>query len=256
MALAFAGEGMHVVVADVEEDAAERVAEEARARGVRALGVRTDVSDRDSVEKLADRTFSELGVPHLLCNNAGVVTFKPVLELGAADWEWVMGVNFWGAVHGVQAFLPRMVERGGEAHVVNTSSVGGLVPSPGRTVAAYTSSKYAVMGFSEALRLEMAPIGIGVSVLCPGLVATRLLEAGRNRPGRLGGPERAPDAVMNRPDSSVNAGLDAMLVAGMVLDAVRNNTFYIATGPNLAGLRARVEQRFHEILAAYDAAPA
>jgi NAD(P)-dependent dehydrogenase (short-subunit alcohol dehydrogenase family) len=131
MALTFAGEGMHVAVADVEEDAAEQVAEAARSRGVRALGVRTDVSDRSSVEKLAQYTFSELGVPHLLCNNAGVVTFKPVLELGAADWEWVMGVNFWGVVHGVQAFLPRMVQRSGEAHVVNTSSVGGLVPSPG-----------------------------------------------------------------------------------------------------------------------------
>jgi NAD(P)-dependent dehydrogenase (short-subunit alcohol dehydrogenase family) len=256
LALTLAGEGMHVVVADVEQNAAERVAAEARARGVKALAVRTDVSDRASVQALAQLTFDALGVPHLLCNNAGVVTFKPVTELRDADWQWVIGVNLFGVIHGIEAFLPRMVERGGEAHVVNTSSVGGLVPSPGRTVAAYTTSKYAVAGLSEALRLELAPLGIGVTLLCPGLVATRLLEAGRNRPERLGGPERAPAAMRERPDSSVNAGLDATLVAKMVLDAIHDNTFYVVTGPNLPGLKARVEQRFNEIVAAYESSPA
>src|SRR5439155_26239599 len=176
---------------------------EVRGLGVKALAVRTDVSDRDAVLALAERTVAELGVPHLLCNNAGVVAFRPIAETSAADWQWVMGVNFFGVVHGLQAFLPRMIAGGDEAHVVNTSSVGGLVPSPGRNVGAYTASKYAVVGLTEALRHELEPSGIGVTLLCPGLVATRLLEAGRNRPDHLGGPEEAPAAVRDRPDSSV-----------------------------------------------------
>jgi NAD(P)-dependent dehydrogenase (short-subunit alcohol dehydrogenase family) len=256
LVLTLAGEGMHVVVADIEQGAAERVAAEARALGVRALSAAVDVSDRAAMDAMAAHTFSELGVPHLLCNNAGVVTFKPVAETLDADWQWVMGVNFFGTVHGIEAFLPRMLERGGEAHIVNTSSVGGLVGSPGRTVAAYTASKFASAGLSEALRIELEPHGVGVTVLCPGLVSTRLLEAGRNRPERLGGPERAPASVLGRPDSSMRAGLDPMLVAKMVLDAIHENTFYVVTGPNLPGLRARVEARFNEIIAAYDAAPA
>lgn len=252
LAITLAREGMHVAVADIEQAPAEAVAEELAALGVRSMAMRVDVSDSAQVQAFADRVFNRFGAVHVLCNNAGVVTFKSILDMQLADYQWVMGVNFFGLVHGLQAFLPRIVQQGGEAHIVNTSSIGGVIPSPGRPVAAYTASKYAIVGLSEMLRGEMEPLGIGVTVLCPGLVSTRLTEAGRNRQAAFGGPEAAPGHFRTDPNSSVNAGLDPLDVGQMVLSAMRSNQLYVLTGPDIEGRRQRIVDRFEEILHAYD----
>jgi NAD(P)-dependent dehydrogenase (short-subunit alcohol dehydrogenase family) len=218
---------------------------------VRAIAVPTDVSKADSVAALADRAYAEFGRVDVLCNNAGVVRFTPIAKLTLADYQWVMGVNFWGVVHGLLAFLPRMLAQEGERHIVNTSSIGGLIPST-TNVAAYTASKYAVAGLTETLRSELAGTGIGVSLLCPGLVHTRLGDAGRNRPAEYGGPIPLADSVRTNPGSSLNTGVDPEDVGRMVLAAMRNGDLYIHTGPDITGRRQRIVERFEEILAAYE----
>ncbi|MCZ6785120.1 MAG: SDR family NAD(P)-dependent oxidoreductase, partial [Proteobacteria bacterium] len=157
LARAFAGEGMHVVVADIEGEAAERVAREVRGTGARALAVRTDVADAESVRALADAVYAEFGAAHVLCNNAGVLLMGSAVGASVGDWQWVLSVNLMGVVHGVDAFLPRMRAQQGEAHIVNTSSVAALGGG-----GPYGASKAAVLAFSEALHRELADEGIGV----------------------------------------------------------------------------------------------
>jgi len=252
LALTCADEGMHLVIADLEGEAAEGVAEAVRARGRRALAVPTDVADRKSVEALAERTYRELGACHLLCNNAGVLVVGPLEKASDRDWEWLLGVNLRGVINGVQAFLPRMLRQTGERQIVNTSSISGLVPLP--AVGAYGTTKYAVVGFSEALRAELAGAGIGVSVVCPGGVATRITRSERNRPPELGRSESSPEdlramisAAGDRPDEV----LEPEVVARAILDGVLRNDAYIITHPEHRG---RVERRFRQLLAAFDRA--
>ena len=133
---------------------AEKVAADVRAAGRRALAVQTDVSKLASVEALAERTYDELGGCHVLCNNAGVIVMGSLESRSVKDWEWVLGVNLWGVVHGVLAFLPRMLAQPGEKHIVNTGSTAGLMPTPG--VGVYATAKYAVVGLSEHLRMDLA----------------------------------------------------------------------------------------------------
>lgn len=254
LALACADAGMHVAVADIEGDAAERVAEGVRARGRRAFSASTDVAERAAVEELAARTWKELGACHLLCNNAGVLLMGSLERRSDADWEWVLSVNLRGVVNGVQAFVPRLLEQGGPAHIVNTASLSGLVALPGLGV--YTSSKYAVVGLSESLRIDMAPHGIGVSVLCPGGVRSRIVESERNRPQELRGEDAAPARAkaprgLTQASQAVDDVIEPDVVAGAVLDAVRADELYIVTHPKWKGL---VQQRFDQILAAFDAA--
>lgn len=248
MALAFAEAGMHVVVADIEEAAAESVREEVTARGVRGLALRTDVADRAALETVAEKTFAELGGAHVLCNNAGVSVFGPLDQTSDADWRWVLSVNLEGVIHGLQAFLPRMRAQGQGGHVVNTASMAGQIATPGLGV--YTTTKFAVVGLSESLRIELAPHGIGVSVLCPGFVRTRIAESGRNRPQHLGGAQ-LPPAGMGAALEQI--GIDPLEVGRHVLDAVRANQLYVFTHP---GTKQFVELRFRAILAAFDAAAA
>ncbi len=249
MALAFADSGMHVVIADIEEDAARKVAGEVEQRGVRSLPVQVDVTDRAAVEALAERSFAELGAVHVLCNNAGVAVFGPLDQMSDADWRFVLSVNLEGVVHGLQAFLPRMRELEGEKHVVNTASGAGVIAFP--TLGVYTATKYAVVGISETLRADVAAHGIGVSVLCPGVVNTRIFESQRNRPAALGGPEAQPAL---RPEgvpreAGAMRGMDPVVVGQMVRDAVIADEAYIFTHP---GLRANVERRFHGIAQSFD----
>ena len=252
LALALADEGMHVVVSDVEADAVEKVAEEVRSRGPRALGLVTDVSKRDAVEELARRTWDEFGACHLLCNNAGVIVMGPLQERSDLDWEWVLGVNLRGVVHGIQAFVPRMLEMEGERHVVNTASISGLVAFP--LVGVYTTSKYAVVGLSETLRQDLGKHGIGVSVLCPGGVQTGILKADRNRPEALGGAARAQGTVRSVADSvGADAAevIDPAVVARAVVEGVRADDLYIITHPRC---RSLLEKRHAQLMAACDAA--
>lgn len=236
---AFAQQGMSVTVSDIDLAAAEGVAQAINSAGGRAIATKTDVSSRESVKALADEAFAAFGGVHVLCNNAGVVAFRGAAEMGDADWDWVMSVNLGGVVNGVTQFLPRMIEQGGEAHIVNTASIAGLFATPG--MASYVASKQAVVGLSEHLRADLAEIGIGVSVLCPGGVATRIVEARRNRPTDHGGPEEIPDQAAGI-RQGIAAGMPPEQVAERVLSAVRENALFIVTHEDTrAGAVARLE---------------
>jgi NAD(P)-dependent dehydrogenase (short-subunit alcohol dehydrogenase family) len=248
LALAFADEGMHVVAADLDLAAAEAVRDEVSSRGVRGLAVHADVADRASVEALASRCFEEMGGVHVLCNNAGVSVFGSVDHVAEADWRWVLSVNLEGVIHGIQAFVPRMRDAAQGGHIVNTASIAGQVGRPGLGI--YSTTKFAVVGLSEALRGEVAPYGIGVSVLCPDLVRTRIAESARSRPLHLGGPEtRARGAEYWIQQHGINAGL----VGRAAVDAVRGNELYVFTHPEN---RRGVEQRYRAVFAAFDVAEA
>jgi len=250
LARACADAGMDVAVADIEAAKAEAVAGELRARGRRALAAAVDVRRPESVQAFADRTFDELGGCHLLCNNAGVLVLGLTHERSLEDWQWVLGVNLWGVIHGVRAFVPRMVAQGQGGHVVNTASIQGLVPSAAN--GCYTTAKFAVVGLSESLRLDLEAHGIGVSVLCPGPVKTGILKSERNRPAELGESKLSRAdvmAVMSSTDTANTTFIEPERAARAVLDAVRRNELYVITHPGSRGL---VEARVSGLLDAYD----
>jgi NAD(P)-dependent dehydrogenase (short-subunit alcohol dehydrogenase family) len=176
---------MRVVLADIEEVALKQAEADLRASGADVLAVVTDVSSAESVEDLAAAAEAHFGAVHLVCNNAGVGGGGPMATLTHAQWEWVLGVNLWGVIHGISAFLPRMLAQG-EGHIVNTASVAGLLSAPG--MGPYCASKFAVVAISESLHLELSMQGspVKVSVLCPGWVRTNIDQADRNWPERLG----------------------------------------------------------------------
>ena len=223
IALALAKEGALLVIADIEETPAQAVAEEIRADGGRAIAVKTDVADRDSLRALAVKAYEAFGAVHVLCNNAGVFVGGQVMETPPEEWAWMWAVNVMGVVEGVRAFLPRMRAQGTEGHIVNTSSISGLYPTPNQ--GAYCASKYAVVAISERLRVELAPDGIGVSVLCPSGVRTRITESRRNRHREFGGPvETAPLVSGSNPTAIEPAEAAALVVRG-----IRDNRLYIHT---------------------------
>lgn len=234
-----AREGMHVAVADVDEAGLRGLEATLRREGVRVLARRTDVSRADDVEALAEATFGELGGVHLLCNNAGVLTSGLSWERPFEDWQWVVGVNLFGVVHGIRSFVPRMLAAGEPGHVVNTASVAGLVAGP--FLGAYTASKHAVVAVSETLHHELALAGgaLRVSVLCPGEVRTSIMDAERHRP-----PELRSDAPRNESlapleaslRESVAGGMEPDAVAGCVFGAVREGRFWILTHPEFGAL--------------------
>ncbi len=244
LVVAFAESRMNVVVADIEEDKAERVAKEAEARGVRSLAVRTDVADFASVQALAESVDREFGGTDVLCNNAGVLIMGPISKMHVDDWRWIFSVNVMGVVHGIHAFLPRMKERGTEAHIVNTASVGALGGS-----GIYGASKAAVLSISEGLRDELEESGIGVSVLCPGHINSHILGAQRNRPPEFG--DHAEEPMGNDP---VTGGLDPIVVGRAAVEAIVKNDLYVFTYPDLLGeLQPRAKERFQRILASIEA---
>ena len=254
MALAFAAEGMSVAVVDVDPAAAEAVAGEVRAAGQKAMAAVCDVSDRAAVRGLADAVRAELGGAHIVCNNAGVVASRPTYEMTDGDWDWVLGVDLMGVVNGIQAFLPGMVAAGEGGHIVNTASIAGLVPAAAPNIISYTAAKYGVVGISETLHEELKPFDIGVSVLCPGVVRTRIGESGRNRPDRFADtpPPQAPAAPpAGSPPRIVGSGvIEPETLAQHVVRAVKGNDLYVVTH---ADTREAVEARFGAIIAAYDA---
>ncbi|MBI1848069.1 MAG: SDR family NAD(P)-dependent oxidoreductase, partial [Candidatus Rokubacteria bacterium] len=174
----FAREGMKVVVADIDEPAAAETAKGVQGRGGQAVAVPTDVSDLASVQALAERAWQAFGRVHVLCNNAGVALWGGLEQATHRDWQWVVGVNLWGVIHGLEAFLPRMIEQREGGHVVNTASMAGLIASQGLGV--YNTTKYAVVGLSETLAKDLRGYGIGVSVLCPMGVSTNIRRSERN----------------------------------------------------------------------------
>jgi len=243
LVLRFARAGANVVVADLDEAAMAAVVGEAQALGVKALGVRTDVADLAQVEALAARAFETFGAVHVLCNNAGVAAWGALEAATHRDWQWVLGVNLWGVIHGVEAFVPRMIARGEPAHVVNTASMAGLIASKGLGV--YNTSKYAVVGLSETLAKDLKPYRIGVSVLCPLGVQTRIRDSERNRPAALRN-ERAERAA---PVELIGRSLPPDTVADMVLAAIHANELYVIThDESLEPLRRRFERMERSIL--------
>ncbi len=244
-------EGMKVVLADVEEAALAQTAQELKAAGATLLAVRTDVSRADDLEALAQQTLAAFGAVHLLANNAGVGAGSTIWDSTLADWEWVIGVNLWGVIHGLRTFVPIMLAQNTEAHIVNTASVAGLLPyHPG---ASYQVTKHAVVALSEQLyySLAMQQAKIKVSVLCPGWVNTRIMDSERNRPREL---QNEPLAVPPSPElvaavqsmrDAAQAGLPPRQVADQVFDAIRKEQFYILTHPEY---NAAIQQRVENIL--------
>ncbi|MCB1001607.1 MAG: SDR family NAD(P)-dependent oxidoreductase [Acidimicrobiales bacterium] len=226
MAQRFVAAGMEVVIADVEEAPLAATAAEL---GVHP--VRTDVADAASVQALADEVVARFGAVHVLCNNAGVGGGGVMSSLTLNDWKWVIDVNLWGVVHGLQSFLPLLLANDDGGHVVNTASMAGLSAWPG--IGPYNATKYAVVGISETLAVELADTRVGVSVLCPGVVNTNIFESQRNRPAALRNPQRNPGARAANSQVTSMSGIDPALVADQVHDAIVDGRFWILTHPEL-----------------------
>lgn len=246
MARTFASEGMHVVVSDIEAAAAEEVSKSLREIGVRSIAVETDVSDRASVEALAVATYTEFGAAHLVCNNAGVCLGSPAHESTDDDWRWLFSVNVEGVINGCQSFIPRLIEQGPGSHIVNTASIAGFLPF-GQTLGAYSASKAAVVGISESYADSIQPYGIGMSILCPGLVTTNLISAERNRPTALG--ERPGNLEPILGDSHQEEGMDPMTVGKWVVQALRDDQRFIFSHPEM---REFVQDHFDHVMAGFD----
>jgi len=250
LAKAFGAAGCRVVLADVEVDALS--AAEATWDGPEVLAVPTDVSDLGAVEQLAAAAVERFGGVHVVCNNAGVSTFNLIEHQTMQDWQWVLGVNLMGVIHGVHVFLPLLLRQGEPAHIVNTSSIAGLL-SGIPFLGPYNVTKVGVVAISETLRGELAMTGapVGVSVLCPGSTNTNVTEAERNRPPRLGTERRMPDGegmrLATRATFTGPTGMTPEAVAAMVVDAILSDRFWVISHDDL---RAPLEQRFTEILAA------
>jgi NAD(P)-dependent dehydrogenase (short-subunit alcohol dehydrogenase family) len=243
-----AREGMRVVLADVEAPALEDAVAEVRDLGADAVGIRTDVSRADDVHALADQTFDRFGAVHLLCNNAGVFQAGVVWQRTQADWDWVMGVNVWGILHAIRAFVPRLLEQDADAHIVNTASMAGLI-----TVAysgPYVVSKFAAAALTECLAhdLRAQASTIGVSCLVPGLVDTGIADSTRNRPDEPPSEATAPDHhfvadVLKQ--QTTTGGRHPDEVAEIVFDAVRARRFWI---PTTDGFDPLVRNRYDALL--------
>jgi len=230
----FAEEGMRVVLADVEREALDRTVAELRAHGHQVTGVPTDVMSRASVQDLARATLDVYGKVHLVCNNAGVEGYLDgaIWEATERDWRWTMGVNFWGVVHGVETFLPILLAQGEEGHVVNTASMTAVV----RATNMYAITKQAVLAYSETVYGHLRERGarVGISVLCPGIVATQLFLGSRNRPRELRNEQEPPGAaegaeLRRRMHQRLAAGMPPAEVAEILVRAVREERFYVLT---------------------------
>jgi NAD(P)-dependent dehydrogenase (short-subunit alcohol dehydrogenase family) len=252
-----AREGMKVVLADIEAAALAETATELRSLGVPVLAVVTDVAKAGDVEALAQQTLATFGAVHLLCNNAGVGVTRSVWESTLADWEWVLGVNLWGVIHGVHSFVPIMLQQDTESHIVNTASIAGLVVGPG-SASTYNVSKHGIVALSETLYYELAQrrARVKVSLLCPGWVNTRIIDSERNRPRALrndplalpANPAAEADTAMVQAMREIaQQGMSPDQVAACVFRAIRQEQFYIFTHPETkAWVRTQIEYMLAE----------
>ena len=247
MALAFADEGMNVALGDVV-DVSDTFAQ-AEAKGVSVVSLRVDVSKQQDVERFAQLVDRDLGGADLVCNNAGVSPLAAAWEGSLGDWQWIVGVNLWGVIHGVRSFVPRLMARGG-GHVVNTASVAGLISPPGS--AAYNVTKHAVVAYSETLHHDLRERGsaVGVSVLCPAYVPTGIADSERNRPAGVEPSVKSRETLAREQmlKKAVASGrLSADDVARAVVQAVKDERFYVLTHPRIKGaIRARMEDILDE----------
>ena len=248
---------MKVVLSDVEHERLAKTSEELRALGADVHAVIADVSKQDQVTALAEESLRRYGAVHVLCNNAGVgPTLRPSWNAPLEDWNWVLGVNLMGVVHGIRTFIPIMIEQGEEAHIVNTASLAGLTYGA-NTV--YSVSKFGVVGLSENIQLELARDGhkISVSVLCPAWVNTNILQSDRNRPDGHSPPAPASNnpihqAVSDWVVDQISNGLDPRVVGDQVLQAILHKRFYVLTHPEWQPL---IEHRMKSILSGANPTP-
>ena len=254
LARRFAQDGMHIVLADIESEPLAIAEAALSAMGTTTLAVRTDVSSPEQVERLAEAAFSRFGNVHILCNNAGVAGKFSMgtagWEIPLSEWQWVLGVNLMGVLHGVRAFIPRMVANGEEGHIVNTASIAGLLPG----ASPYHVAKHGVVCLTEGLYKDFKSRGLrlSASVLCPGWIQTNLMDSERNRPPEFGAPTdrsllspaglQAFEAVR----SAVDDGISPADVAEQVFEAVRDDRFYVI--PAQPGMREAVKQRMDAVV--------
>ena len=249
MALRFAREGMKIVLADVQADALKKTETEFANARIPVLAVRVDVSKGKDVEALADKAFKTFGGVHILCNNAGVAPGGKIWEQSAKDWEWTLGVNVWGVIHGIRAFVPRMLEQNVDCHVVNTASVAGLLSLPGMSV--YCVSKHSVVTLTECLHHDLVESGakMKASVLCPAYVPTGISDSERNRPASLRDERKKSAEEMKREEQlrhAVRSGrISAEQVADLVLEAIKVEKFYILPHQKI---KPAIEIRMQDIL--------
>ncbi|MBV9990061.1 MAG: SDR family NAD(P)-dependent oxidoreductase [Alphaproteobacteria bacterium] len=252
MARAFGRAGMNVVLADLDMATAGAAADRLASEQIKAVPVRCDVSERGSVREAALEAIAAFGKVHVVCNNAGVAVGGQLGMVKDRDWDWILDVNLKGVVYGTEVFVPLIKSHGEGGHFVNTASMAGMVSPPG--LEPYCATKFAVVAMSEGWYGQLAPMGIGVSVLCPGFVKTRIHESGRARQDKYGGiGDVDPGVAATREEAAQNVlnGIDPDIVGNRVVEAVQNGELYIFTHP---AMRSFVEMRFAAILQGFDAA--
>ena len=250
MAKVFAAAGMQVVIADLRRDHLDEAMDFFADAGHSVHSIVLDVADRVAMARAADEAESVFGPVHLLCNNAGINIIGPLDQAGYEDWDWLLSVNLGGVINGLVTFIPRFKAHNQGGHIVNTSSIAGIVAGPGNGI--YSATKFAIRGLSESLRYDMAPYGIGVSVLCPGTVATNLHQSEEHRPDRYAGP--VDDAVNEKRaftarlfEEVLPTGMDPLVIGEKVLYGILHNDFYILPHPEF---REEFRQAFDDLLAA------
>lgn len=247
MARTFYSFGMKVIIADIREDHLESALDAFEGDRKNIHTMRLDVTDRKAMEGAARKAEGIYGHVDILCNNAGVYLYGPIQKATYEDWDWTLDVNLGGVINGIHAFLPGMISRGKGGHIVNTSSISGIFVSGGTGI--YATSKYAVVGLSEALRLDLEPENIGVSVLCPGFVNSNVYDCGKTRPDQLAnsGYRVKPEILAKLKKAHNEIGMDPLEVGEKVLSAIRGNKLYIFTHPEFAG---EIRRRSEALLAA------
>jgi len=255
IAFALAADGMRLVLADLDTPGLCAAGAELRASGAAAIEVTTDVRDSSAVESLAAAALDAYGAVHVLCNNAGVWTLGRQWETDLADWQWVIDVNLWGAVHGVRTFVPLLLKNPDGGHIVNVSSIGGLMSGP--LTGPYSASKHAIVGLSKGLRAELSRMGsrVGVSVVCPGTVQSAIVDNVGKRPGLPGDPVLTPDAqaVADAMRRAGSPAISAREAGQLVRDAIRSGTFWVL--PGAEAHLAFLENEHAELLQAFASTP-
>ncbi|RIK07244.1 MAG: hypothetical protein DCC49_10455 [Acidobacteria bacterium] len=248
--------GMNLVIGDIEEEALANAVTDLERAGASVFGLPCDVSKISDVETLRDLALEKFEGVHVVCNNAGVGAGGPLWKSTVEDWQWVLGPNLWGVINGILTFVPYMVERG-EGHVVNTASMAGMVTGPGLGI--YSATKFAVVAISESLiqDLRMSGSQVGVSVLCPGWVKTRIADSERNRPpelSRTAEPDAAGQVMREMLNQVIESGIEPAIVGEMVADAIEEDRFYIFPHPEmLGGFKSRADKILNGESPAFDA---
>lgn len=231
MAKVFHKAGMRLMIADIRQEFLDEAADEFGGESDSVHFIQVDITDRRALTDAADATVRAFGKVHILCNNAGINIFKSVEDTTYSDWDWIVGINLTGVFNGVKAFVPHIRAHGEGGHIVNTASMAALVAGP--NAGAYTATKYGVRGLSESLRLSLAQYHIGVSVLCPGLVNSRIYKTEELRPEGLYGDDYQVDTqFMQRLEQVHQIGMDPVEVGEKVLHGIQHNDLYILSHPD------------------------